>query len=34
MFVDFGIVNDDDTEPADGKDENDLRYIGQVGYEF
>jgi hypothetical protein len=34
MFVDFGIINDYDTEPADGKDKNDLRYIGQIGYEF
>ncbi len=34
MFVDLGIVDDYDTEPAEGKKKNDFRYIGQIGYEF
>jgi putative salt-induced outer membrane protein YdiY len=34
IFVDFGVVDDYDTEPAEGKKKNDFRYLGQVGYEF
>jgi putative salt-induced outer membrane protein YdiY len=34
MFVDFGVVNEYDTEPAEGKKKNDFRYLGQIGYEF
>jgi putative salt-induced outer membrane protein YdiY len=34
IFVDFGVVNDYDTKPAEGKEKNDFRYVGQVGYGF
>jgi hypothetical protein len=34
LFVEAGIVNDYDTEPAEDREKNDFRYIGQLGYEF
>jgi putative salt-induced outer membrane protein YdiY len=34
MFVEFGVVDDYDTEPAPDTKKNDFRYLGQVGYEF
>ena len=34
LFLDVGLVDEYDTKPAPGRVKNDLKYLGQLGYQF